>query len=95
MWKAFALTTALSLAAPALAYPVDTIAVQADGTVTWNLIPLKNNAELVQKLKRARKENAEIHVKASPTARYDDVAKLMATMQRMGVLKIGIVNTSR
>ena len=63
--------------------------------MTWNLIPLKNEAELLQRLRRARKENAEVHIAVSPTARYDDVAKLMATIQRMGVLKIGIVNTSR
>jgi biopolymer transport protein ExbD len=79
----------------ALANHIDTVSMQADGTMTWNLLPLKNDAELVQKLKRARKENAEIRITASPTARYDDVARLMATIQRAGGAKIGIVNTSR
>ena len=40
-----------------------------------------------------KNEQPEIHFKPAATAKYEDVARVMATAQRLGLLKIGIANT--
>ncbi|HEX3652704.1 MAG TPA: biopolymer transporter ExbD [Rhizomicrobium sp.] len=76
-------------------HTVDTIAVQSDGTVTWNLLPMKSNKELIQKLRRARAIKSDVHVKAASNARFEAVARVVAIMQREGVGKIGFITSPR
>lgn len=74
---------------------VDTIAVQPDGSVTWNLLPLKNDRELLERLKRARAAKAEIKITASPNARFEAVGHVVAILQRAGMAKIGFLTVLR
>jgi biopolymer transport protein ExbD len=81
-----------TLSAPAQGDNV--ITVQQDGSVTWNLLPIKGDRELLRKLEEARKAKQEIHLQAVPNARYDAVVRVMSILQRYDV-KIGIVNTRK
>jgi len=93
----FATMFGLLLAAAALWTPSASahsdiaIAVQQDGSVTWNLMPVHGDRDLLQKLERARKAKQNIHFKAAPNARYDAVAHVMAILQRCRCYKFGII----
>ena len=62
-----------------------------DGRPVLDVVTLEGlmNAEAQKK----PDDQLEIHFKPEPEARYDDVARVMATAQRAGLQKIGIANT--
>lgn len=70
------------------------ITIQQNGSVTWNLMPLNSDRELIERPERARKAKQEIHVTANPNARYDAVAQVLAIIQRCKCYKFGIVLAS-
>ena len=69
------------------------LAVDADGDIFWNLQPVKNNAELVTKLKEVAvlKPQPEIHIRGDKGARYESVGRIVFACQRAGILKVGFV----
>jgi biopolymer transport protein ExbD len=79
---------------PPLVMPqVVEILIDFDGSVYWN----NNKVDDVEVLKsylsaEARREpKSEIHLKPNKLAKYDMVAKVLATAQRLGVTNIGII----
>lgn len=73
------------------------IDVDFDGTVVWNGKPVASGAELVGYLQGAAAAvpQPEIHLRPNKLAKYDTVAKVLATAQRVGVKQIGIVGSEQ
>lgn len=74
--------------------PVYDILVDFDSTVYWNGERIASGAQLQNNLRAiAAMDNPkpEVHLKPHKLAKYDTVAKVLATSQRLGVKNIGIV----
>jgi len=69
--------------------------VDFDGTVIWNGNPVPNRSTMDTYLIQAAQADPqpEIHLKPNRLAKYDDVARVLADAQRLGVTKIGFVGT--
>lgn len=67
--------------------------VAAGGQVTWNGELLADRSALEQKLRAAagQPQQPEIHLRPHPQAKYDTVAATLASAQRLGLQKIGLV----
>jgi biopolymer transport protein ExbD len=78
---------------------VVTIDVDFDGTVSWNAVPLQNRAELESKLAvigaKAGPDQEEVHLRPNKLVEYKSVAAVMASAQRLGVTKIGMVGNEQ
>jgi biopolymer transport protein ExbD len=77
--------------------PVITVDVDFDGTVYWNGEVVPNRAELEAKLMEAaaRPVQPEVHLRPNKLAEYKDVAAVMASAQRLGVTKLGLVGNEQ
>ncbi len=73
------------------------IDVTADGSYLWNGEALPGRAELDARLQAAaaQGEQPEIHLRPHRTARYDAVAGAMASAQRLGLGKIGLIGSEQ
>lgn len=73
--------------------PVVSIRIGADGTVRWNEEALPDQSLLEARLIQAaaQKPQPEIHVRPDPDGAYGPVAQVMATIQRLGLQRIGII----
>jgi len=78
---------------------VVTIDVDFDGTISWNgeLVPDRANLEarLTQIGAVAVADQAEVHLRPNKLVPYKDVAAVMASAQRLGVLKIGLIGNEQ
>ena len=72
------------------------ILVDFDGSVYWNGNNI-NGDQLRSYLKQAATANPkpELHLRPHKLAKYDMVAKILATSQRLGVDTIGIVGNDQ
>jgi biopolymer transport protein ExbD len=83
---------------PALVQPeVIKLDIDFDGTVVWNGTPIASGDELVAYLRgaAAKQPQPELHLRPNKLTKYDVVAKVLATAQRVGVNNIGIVGHER
>jgi biopolymer transport protein ExbD len=73
--------------------PVIDIVVDFDGSIYWNSEQVTSGAQLQSYLRSAARAEPrpEIHLKPNKLAKYDSVAKVLATAQRLGVKNIGIL----
>jgi biopolymer transport protein ExbD len=73
--------------------PVVDIQVDFDGSIYWNAELVTTGAQLESYLRSAARAEPrpEIHLKPNKLAKYDYVAKVLATAQRLGVKNIGIL----
>jgi biopolymer transport protein ExbD len=79
---------------PALVLPeVVTIDVDFDGTILWNGEAVADTATLDQKLRMAAAETVqpELHLRPHRLVSYKYVALVLASAQRLGVNKIGLI----
>ena len=76
---------------------VVTIEVDFDGTIYWDGQPLLDRAALEAKLAQvaAQPDQPELHLRPNKLATYKYVAEVMATAQRLGVTKIGLVGNEQ
>jgi biopolymer transport protein ExbD len=76
---------------------VITVDVDFDGTIYWNGEVVPNRVELEAKLQEAatRAVQPEVHLRPNKLAEYKDVAAVMASAQRLGVTKIGLVGNEQ
>ncbi|MFN7887476.1 MAG: ExbD/TolR family protein, partial [Betaproteobacteria bacterium] len=76
---------------------VITIDVDFDGTIYWNGEIVPNKAALEAKLMQAAAEpvQPEVHLRPNKLAEYKDVAAVMASAQRLGVSKLGLVGNEQ
>ena len=85
-------------APPALVKPqVVRLAIDFDGTMSWNDEMLPDRAALESRLRAAARQQPqpEIHIAPNTLAPYDRVAKVLAESQRLGVEKIGLVGNGQ
>jgi len=73
------------------------IDVDARSVVNWNGKPLADRAALDALLQEAKAQEPqpELHIKAQAKAKYEAVAGVLASAQRQGLTKIGIVGTEQ
>ncbi|TFW30069.1 biopolymer transporter ExbD [Massilia horti] len=76
---------------------VVTIDVDFDGTILWNNTPVPDRATLEAKLGNvaAQAEQPEVHLRPNKLVEYKVVAGVMASAQRLGVTKIGMVGNEQ
>ena len=69
------------------------IAVNKDGDVFWGTEYLKDSAALFQRLKKVAvlQPQPEVHIRADEDTRYESVGRVVATLQRASILKIGFI----
>lgn len=67
--------------------------VDFDGTLLWNGQQVPNGATLVSYFEEAAAKDPqpELHLRPNKLAKYDIVAKVLATAQRKGIRNIGVV----
>ncbi|MBV8667444.1 MAG: biopolymer transporter ExbD [Burkholderiaceae bacterium] len=76
---------------------VHTISIDFDGTMDWDGEPVPDRANLESRLMTvaAEPDQDEVHVRPNKLVPYRDVAKVMASAQRLGVTKIGMVGNEQ
>ncbi len=76
---------------------VVTIDVDFDGTVLWNGETLADKQALEERLVQAaaQADQPEVHLRPNKLVAYKNVAAVMASAQRLGVTKLGIVGNEQ
>ena len=71
------------------------VEIKEKNQISWGTQVVSDQTALENFMREEAKkaEQSEIHFKPAATAKYEDVARVMATAQRLGLLKIGIANT--
>ena len=71
--------------------------VAADGTVLWDGVVLPDRAALEAKMQAvvAQPVQPEVHLRPNKAVAYKSVAAVMASAQRLGVTKIGMVGNEQ
>src|SRR5712664_2275719 len=79
---------------PSITKPqVVTIDVDFDGTIIWNGEQIATRAELENRMRgvAAMAEQPEIHLRPNKLVKYRNVAMVLASAQRLGLTKVGII----
>jgi biopolymer transport protein ExbD len=76
---------------------VVTIDIDFDGTVLWNGEAVPDRGALEQRLQRAAAEpdQPEVHIRPNKLVEYKSVAMVLASAQRLGVTKLGMVGNEQ
>jgi biopolymer transport protein ExbD len=71
--------------------------IDASSTIYWNAEVVPDREALEEKLRNvtAYAPQPEIHLRPDRDAKYDVVAMVMASAQRLGATKIGIVGSEQ
>ncbi|HEY4957738.1 MAG TPA: biopolymer transporter ExbD [Caldimonas sp.] len=83
---------------PPLKEPVVvTIDIDFDGTVLWNGEAVPDRGALEARLSRAAAEpdQPEVHIRPNKLVEYKSVATVLASAQRLGVTKLGMVGNEQ
>lgn len=83
--------------APLVQPEVIDLVVDFDGTLLWNGQPVPNGPTLVNYFTEAAAKDPqpELHLRPNKLAKYDVVAKVLATAQRLHIRNIGIVGNEQ
>jgi biopolymer transport protein ExbD len=73
------------------------IDIDANGVVMWNQQALADRASLDLRLMQAKAlpVQPELHIKSHAKAKYETVASVLASAQRIGLTKLGIVGSEQ
>jgi biopolymer transport protein ExbD len=73
------------------------IDVDAASVINWNGKPIAGRADLESKLVEAAatQPQPELHIRSHAKAKYESVALVMASAQRLGLTKLGIVGSEQ
>ena len=76
---------------------VVTIDVDFDGTILWDgqVVPSRSELEAKMNAVAATANQPEVHLRPNKLVEYSVVAGVMATAQRLGVTKIGMVGNEQ
>ena len=76
---------------------VVTIEVDFDGTLIWNGRVVPDRQELEARLRAAAEmpDQPEIHLRPNKLVKYESVAMVMASAQRLGMKKIGLIGNEQ
>ena len=83
---------------PPLTEPVVvTIDIDFDGTVLWNGEAMVNRGVLEARLAQAaaQPDQPEVHIRPNKLVEYKSVAAVLASAQRLGVTKLGMVGNEQ
>ena len=69
------------------------ISVNKDGDVFWNMEYMRDSKVLFDKLKPIAVivPQPEVHIRADEETRYESVGRVVATLQRASIMKIGFI----
>ncbi|HEV7714072.1 MAG TPA: biopolymer transporter ExbD [Steroidobacteraceae bacterium] len=70
-----------------------TVEVDQKGNIYWNSKLVKGRDELLNLIKEAavRKPQPELHIRADKDVRYESVGRVIYTIQRGGIVKVGFI----
>jgi biopolymer transport protein ExbD len=70
-----------------------TIAIDAQGNIYWNNEQIASRDQLVEmiKVEAVRDPQPEIHIRGDSNARFEDVGRVIYSIQRGGVVKVGFI----
>ena len=76
---------------------VVTIDVDFDGTVLWDNVVVPDRGQLEARLAQvaAQADQPEVHLRPNKLVAYKSVAAVMASAQRLGVTKIGMIGNEQ
>ena len=76
---------------------VVTIEVDFDGTLIWNGRVVPDRQELEERLRAAAETpvQPEVHLRPNKLVKYESVAMVMASAQRLGLKKIGLIGNEQ
>ena len=76
---------------------VVTIEVDFDGTLIWNGRVVSDRQELEARLRAAAEMpvQPEVHLRPNKLVKYESVAMVMASAQRLGMKKIGLIGNEQ
>jgi biopolymer transport protein ExbD len=76
---------------------VVTIDVDFDGTILWNGVVIPDRPALEAKLMEAAAmaDQPEVHLRPNKLVEYKSVAAVLASAQRLGVTKLGVVGNEQ
>ena len=82
---------------PLVAPVVITVDVDFDGTVVWNGQIISDRPALEERLKSAAatEPQPELHLRPNKLVTYKHVAAVMASAQRLGVTKLGLIGNEQ
>ncbi|MEY2876473.1 MAG: hypothetical protein RLZZ373_3844 [Pseudomonadota bacterium] len=71
--------------------------IDFDGTVLWNgeVVPDRATLEARMKEKAAQAVQPEVHLRPNKLVKYEHVAAVMASAQRLGLKKLGMVGNEQ
>lgn len=77
--------------------PVIRIDVDFDGTILWNGAVVPDRPALEARLREAALSinQPELHLRPNKLVKYEHVAMVMATAQRLGVKKLGVIGNEQ
>lgn len=69
------------------------LAVDAQGRIFWNELYLKEEQDLLDRLKDAavKKPQPEVHIRGDQSTEYEHIAKVILNVQRAGIAKVGFI----
>ena len=69
------------------------IAVTKDGDVYWGMQKVRDNDDLLKRLKEVaiRQPQPEVHIRGDREGRYEFVGRVVFACQRAGILKVGFI----
>jgi biopolymer transport protein ExbD len=69
------------------------IAVNREGQVFWNELYMKNEGDLLERLKSvsSRLPQPEVHIRGDQHTPYEHIAKVIMACQRAGIAKVGFI----
>ena len=70
-----------------------TVAVDSEGQIYWNNTPVSDTNALIElvKVEAVKDPQPEIHIRGDSEARYEDIGRVMYSIQRGGVVKVGFI----
>ena len=76
---------------------VVTIDVDFDGTILWDNVVVPDRGQLEARLAQvaAQADQPEVHLRPNKLVAYKSVAAVMASAQRLGVTKIGMIGNEQ
>jgi len=70
-----------------------TVAVDAQGNIYWNNEQVGTRDQLVEmiKIEAVKDPQPEIHIRGDSNSRYEDVGRVLYSVQRGGIVKVGFI----
>lgn len=71
------------------------LAVDALGRVFWNELYVREESDLLVRLKEASqtKPQPEVHIRGDQSTEYEHIARVILNVQRAGISKVGFITT--